>query len=56
MSRKDDVDENMKWIMLVLANLEMSSTSPTTSACLKSQVFSGKGKQAVWWEFEDSHH
>ena len=43
MSRKDDVDENVKWIMLVLASLEMGSNSPTTSACLKSQVFSGSG-------------
>ena len=43
MSRKDVGDENMKWIMLVLANLEMGSNSPTTSACLKSQVFLGRG-------------
>ena len=43
MSRKDDGDENVKWIMLVLANLEMGSNPLTTSACLKSQVFLGSG-------------
>lgn len=49
MSRKGVGDENVKWIMLVLANLEMGSNSPTTSACLKSQVFLGRrGKRAMW--------